>query len=94
MSSRTPLQNAGIIMLVVAATVILLAGCGHYHYAYPNAVNYSTTLWGPEIPYPHQCNSYYPGSRERLACERGARQRMLEEQRRRENDAYRQGRGH
>lgn len=39
-----------------------------------------------------QCNRYYtPG--EQQACIRGARQRYYEEQRRRENEAYRQGLG-
>jgi hypothetical protein len=38
------------------------------------------------------CNSY-PTYREREACQRGARQRYLEEQRRREQEAYRQGIG-
>lgn len=39
-----------------------------------------------------QCNRFY-SSRERDACARGARQRYNEEQRRRENDAYRSGLG-
>ena len=39
-----------------------------------------------------QCNRFYSPS-ERNACARGARQRYYEEQRRRENDAYRQGLG-
>lgn len=38
------------------------------------------------------CQSYNYHS-ERLACERGARQRYMEEQRRRENEAYRSGYG-
>lgn len=92
---RTPLKNAGIILLMVLAMTLLLAGCSPYHYHhFPNAVTYPAPIWGPEIPYPHQCNAYYPGSKEQLACERGARQRMMEEQRRRENEAYRLGRGH
>lgn len=44
-------------------------------------------------PYP-QCNRYHYNTQERAACERGARQREFEEQRRRNNEAYRQGRGH
>lgn len=39
-----------------------------------------------------QCN-HYPFGPERSACERGARQRYYEEQRKRENEAYRQGYG-
>lgn len=35
----------------------------------------------------------FPTVGERLACERGVRQRILEEQRRREQEAYRQGYG-
>lgn len=35
----------------------------------------------------------YPTYSERSACERGARQRYYEEQRRRDNEAYRQGYG-
>jgi len=93
MTSRTPLEKASIILLVALATV-LLVGCAPYHYPYPNAVTYPPPAWGPEVPYPQQCTLYYPGSREQLACERGARQRLAEEQRRRENEAYRQGRGH
>lgn len=38
------------------------------------------------------CAQYHLQS-ERAACERGARQRWQEEQRKRENDAYRQGYG-
>lgn len=38
------------------------------------------------------CHHYYYHS-ERSACERGVRQRYYEEQRRRDNDAYRQGYG-
>lgn len=38
------------------------------------------------------CNQYAIHS-ERIACERGARQRYYEEQRRRDNEAYRQGYG-
>lgn len=38
------------------------------------------------------CN-HYPSYQERTACERGVRQRYNEEQRRRENDAYRAGYG-
>lgn len=73
---------------------MLVVGCAPgYYYAYPNAVTYPAPLWGPEVPYPEQCTHYYPGSKERLSCERGARQRLLEEQRHRENAAYRQGLG-
>jgi hypothetical protein len=39
-----------------------------------------------------QCNRFYSAS-ERDACARGARQRYYEEQRRRDNEAYRQGLG-
>ena len=39
-----------------------------------------------------QCN-HYPFGPERSSCERGARQRYYEEQRRREHEAYRQGYG-
>jgi hypothetical protein len=39
-----------------------------------------------------QCNRFYSPS-ERNACARGAHQRYIEEQRRRDNDAYRQGLG-
>jgi hypothetical protein len=39
-----------------------------------------------------QCNQYAYQA-ERTACERGARQRYYEEQRRRENEAYRNGYG-
>jgi len=39
------------------------------------------------------CNRYYSHS-ERVACERGARQRYYEEQRRRDNEAFRSGYGH
>jgi len=38
------------------------------------------------------CNRY-PTYNERTACERGARQRYVEEQRRRDNEAYRAGYG-
>jgi hypothetical protein len=38
------------------------------------------------------CNHYYAHS-ERVACERGVRQRHYEEQRRRDNAAYRAGYG-
>lgn len=38
------------------------------------------------------CNRY-PSHNERVACERGARQRYNEEQRKRENEAYRAGYG-
>ncbi len=38
------------------------------------------------------CGQYQLHS-ERAACERGARQRYMEEQRKRENEAYRQGYG-
>jgi hypothetical protein len=40
-----------------------------------------------------RCMLYVPGTGEHTACERGARQRMTEEQRRREQEAYRQGYG-
>lgn len=40
-----------------------------------------------------QCEHYYTVG-ERLACERGVRHRIQEEQRRRENEAYRRGYGH
>lgn len=43
-------------------------------------------------PYP-QCDRYHYNTQERTACERGARQREFEEQRRRNNEAYRQGLG-
>ena len=39
-----------------------------------------------------QCNQF-PYAQERMACERGARQRFYEEQRKRETEAYRQGYG-
>ena len=39
-----------------------------------------------------QCNRYYSQG-ERDACARGARQRYYEDQRRRENEAFRQGLG-
>jgi hypothetical protein len=39
------------------------------------------------------CNYYYTYS-ERQACERGTRQRYYEEQRRRDNEAFRSGYGH
>lgn len=89
----TSIKNAGIVLLMAVATVLLLTGCSPYHYPFPNAVPAPPPAWGPEVPYPQQCALYYPGSREQLACERGARQRMAEEQRRRELEAYRQGRG-
>lgn len=38
------------------------------------------------------CN-HYPTVGERVACERGVRQRIYEEQRHRENEAYRRGYG-
>lgn len=40
-----------------------------------------------------QCQHYPHYTAERAACERGARQRYYEEQRRRENEAYRTGLG-
>lgn len=40
-----------------------------------------------------RCMLYVPGTGEHTACERGARQRITEEQRRREQEAYRQGYG-
>lgn len=40
----------------------------------------------------YQCNQYYYYN-ERAACERGVRQRLAEEQRRREREAYRAGYG-
>lgn len=46
--------------------------------------------WGS--PY-SQCDRYHYNTQERAACERGARQREFEEQRRRNNEAYRQGLG-
>ena len=39
------------------------------------------------------CNRYHTYN-ERSACERGARQRYIEEQRRRDNEAFRSGYGH
>lgn len=44
-------------------------------------------------PTVERCMLYVPGSGEQIACERGARQRYIEEQRRREHEAYRQGYG-
>lgn len=40
----------------------------------------------------YTCNKYHIYS-ERSACERGVRQRLAEEQRRRDNEAYKQGYG-
>ena len=45
-----------------------------------------------EHPGHHQCSHYYYYN-ERAACERGVRQRLAEEQRRREHEAYRSGYG-
>lgn len=93
MKIRLPLRSI-VIIGAIAAAALINTGCTPYHYyRYPNPVSYPPPAWGPEVPYPQQCTVYYPGSREQLACERGARQRLAEEQRRRENEAYRQGRG-
>lgn len=56
-------------------------------HAYPPAPIYDVSR------YP-QCDRYHYGTTERSACERGARQREIEEQRRREAEAYRRGRGY
>ncbi len=72
--------------LLVGGTVGYLIGQDQHKT--PAPVVYQETV----IVHPGPCTHYHVYS-ERLACERGVRQRLIEEQRRRDNDAYRQGYG-
>lgn len=74
---------------IVAGTAGMIIG---------NAITQPRTVIVREIPVENvviingSCNQYYSYS-ERSACVRGTRQRYYEEQRRRDNEAYRQGYG-
>ncbi len=73
--------------MLVGGTMGYLIGHEHHRLA---PVVYTETVVVPA--YPSHCHAY-PTYNERAACERGLRQRLLEDQRRREHDAYRSGYG-
>jgi hypothetical protein len=96
-------------LLIVALATLALTGCAHRYVGpalVGGAVGYTIAnshrpvvvhpgpivIQEPVIIVSAQCNQYINPS-ERSACERGARQRYHEEQRRRDNEAYRQGLG-
>jgi hypothetical protein len=90
-------------LIVLFVAVLALTGCAHRHvgpaivggvigYSIANSQPRTVVVQEQVVIVNEQCNQYM-NSTERLACERGARQRYLEEQRKRENDAYRRGYG-
>lgn len=90
-------------LLVLFVAVLALTGCANRHvgpaivggvigYSIANSQPRTVVVQEQVVIVNEQCNQYM-NSTERLACERGARQRYLEEQRKRENDAYRRGYG-
>ncbi len=79
---------ASVVAIVISAA---LTGCATSQPRAPVVVKEVQTIPAPSTF--SQCQEFAPYSRERASCERGARQRELEEQRRRENDAYRRGYG-
>lgn len=89
-------------LLVLFVAVLALTGCAN-RYVGPalvgGVVGYSianssrpVVVQEQVVIVSSQCNQYAYYN-ERAACERGARQRYYEEQRKRENEAYRQGLG-
>lgn len=74
--------------LLVGGTVGYLVGQDQKRTEPPAPVVYKETV----IIQPSPCSQYTVYS-ERSACERGLRQRQAEEQRRRDNEAYRRGYG-
>lgn len=92
-----------IKLLIVGIAVVALTGCatrtgtaivaGTAGMVIGTAMAQPRTVVVYDPPVVHyNCSHYYYHS-ERSACERGVRQRYYEEQRRRDNDAYRQGYG-
>ena len=91
-------------LLIAVVAIVALSGCatrtgtaivaGTTGVIIGHAMSHPRTVIVREEPIivSSTCNHYYTHS-ERMACERGARQRYYEEQRRRDNDAYRQGYG-
>lgn len=96
-----------IKLLVVAVALLALSGCatrtgtaivaGTTGMIIGSAISQQRTV---VVQHAHEqviivndaCNRYVTYN-ERTACERGARQRYYEEQRRRDNEAFRQGYG-
>lgn len=90
-------------LLIGIVAVLALSGCatrtgttivaGTAGMVIGNAMAQPRTVVVYDAPVIHyNCTHFYTHS-ERVACERGARQRYYEEQRRRDNEAYRQGYG-
>jgi uncharacterized protein YcfL len=79
-------SRTGTAMLV-GGTVGYLIGQDQHRHA---PVVYTETVVVPA--HSSHCQGYATYN-ERAACERGVRQRLIEEQRRREQDAYRSGYG-
>lgn len=90
-------------LLVLFVAVLSLTGCANRHvgpaivggvigYSIANSQPRTVVVQEQVVIVNEQCNRYI-NSTERLACERGARQRYYEEQRKRENEAFRQGYG-
>ena len=93
-----------IRLLIAAIAIVALSGCatrtgtailaGTTGVIIGSAMSQPRTVIVREEPVivHSSCNQFYMYS-ERAACERGARQRYYEEQRRRDNDAFRSGYG-
>lgn len=96
-----------IIALLAVTALTALSGCatrtgtaalvgGTVGYIIAKEVTEERHRQAPVVVYNYpghyQCNQYYYYN-ERAACERGVRQRLAEEQRRREQEAYRAGYG-
>lgn len=90
-------------LLVLFVALFALTGCANRYvgpalvggvvgYSIANSSRPVIVHQEPVVIVSTQCNQYAYYN-ERAACERGARQRYYEEQRRRENEAYRQGLG-
>lgn len=77
--------------MLVGGTVGYLIGQENQRVTQPAPVTYRETVV-VQPGYATQCQQY-PTYNERAACERGVRQRLAEEQRRREQEAYRAGYG-
>jgi hypothetical protein len=71
--------------LLVVLLAVGLVGCGHYY------TPYQPIYSQPVVIAPH-CQNYQTNG-ERYSCQRGAQQRYNEEQRMRENQAFRAGLG-
>ena len=69
----------------------MLTGCAYYPYSYPDYAQPSIIIPAPVVILPQCAN--FPTEGERLSCNRGAQQRYGEDQRARENAAYRTGLG-